>query len=106
MCMCPIERCLASAPAAGRPLTSKDLMKMMVRGEKVEVLKYLRTLPVEERGPMRRKLLKGLDVLQNRRNGETSSSSESGESGLAKRRQSDSADVCSLHSPSYVKLGL
>ena len=87
----------ASAPAAGRALSSKDLMKMMVKGEKAEVLTYLRTLPVEERGTMRRKLLKGLEAMQNRKTGEVSSGSESSESNSKMRRmsitQGDSADV-------------
>jgi serine/threonine protein kinase len=86
----------ASAPAAGRALSSKDLMKMMVKGEKAEVLTYLRTLPVEERGTMRRKLLKGLEAMQNRKTGEVSSGSESSESNSKMRRmsitQGDSAD--------------
>lgn len=94
----------ATAPSAGRGLSSKDLMKMMVRGEKAEVLTYLRSLPIEERGVMRRKLLKGLDTMQNRKNGETSSGSESSESAAKMRRlsisQQDSADEALTRSAS------
>lgn len=41
---------------------------MMVRGDKVDVLKYLRTLPPEEGSVMRKKLLRGLEVIQNKGN--------------------------------------
>jgi hypothetical protein len=91
----------ASAPAAGRPLSSKELMKMMVRGEKVEVLKYLRSLSPDESAAMRRKLLHGLDVMQHRRNGSTTSSgSESSENEMkgngaagGGRKTGDSSEV-------------
>lgn len=73
---------------------------MMVRGEKAEVLKYLRTLPLEERGVMRRKLLQGLEVIQSRRNSEASSGSESNNETEVKRKPSlSSADAAEVRNP-------
>ena len=78
---------------------------MMVRGEKAEVLKYLRTLPLEERGVMRRKLLQGLEVIQSRRNSETSSGSESNNESEVKRKPSlSSADAAEVRGSSVFYL--
>lgn len=56
---------------------SKELTKMMLRGQKVEVLKYLRSLPPGESSAMRRKLLEKIENMKNKRYSRTSSESES-----------------------------
>ena len=85
----------ASAPAAGRSLAYKDLMKMMVKGEKVEVLKYLRSMPSDESSCMRKKLLRGLELMQKKGGGGISSGSESSdhEGKRAHRPNRDSSEV-------------
>lgn len=40
---------------------------MMLLGRKLEVIKYLRKLPIEESTKMRNKLLRGLDKIRERR---------------------------------------
>ena len=52
------------ADLTGRQLTIKDLTQMMLQGMGNHVMKYLKTLPKEEMQRIRQKLIRSLEVIQ------------------------------------------